>query len=134
MVNHPAVKFGRSTQRDETRFDQDRPAADPPATQPTATAIRDACRAIRRGSIERAEGILISAADTGEGDAAWLNLRGALYEARGDWRRARRFYGKAMRADRRFAAAEQNMRRWFELFTFGRTNWPVALGDEMPNP
>lgn len=63
-------------------------------------------------------------------DARWLNLMGVICESRGDWRRARRFYGKAMRADRGFAPAEQNMRRWYEMFTFGRTRWPVALGDD----
>jgi hypothetical protein len=56
---------------------------------------------------------------------------GVVCESRGEWRRARRFYGKAMRANRGFAPATQNMRRWFELFTFGRTSWPVALSDEL---
>ena len=102
-----------------------RPAAD------CSKAVQDACIAIRLGCLNEAGAILGSVGNRGRRDAAWLNLRGVVYEARGDWRRAHRFYGKAMRADRRFAPAEQNMRRWFELFTFGHTRWPVALGDEM---
>lgn len=92
-------------------------------------AVRDACFAIRRGCVDDAERILQSAAELGLHDAAWLNVMGVVHESRGDWCRARRFYGKAMRADRRFAPAEQNMRRWYELVTFGRTTWPIAFGD-----
>ncbi|HEY2586329.1 MAG TPA: response regulator [Tepidisphaeraceae bacterium] len=94
-----------------------------------AAAVRDASLAIRLRCFEDAERILESAGDAEVRDAAWLNLMGVVHESRGDWRRAKRFYGKAMRADRRFAPAEQNMRRWYELFTFGRTQWPVAMGD-----
>lgn len=95
-----------------------------------STALRDASLAIRLGCFDEAERMLRSADDAGLRDAAWLNLMGVVHESHGDWRRARRFYGKAMRADRSFAPAEQNMRRWYELFTFGRTRWPVALGDD----
>jgi hypothetical protein len=43
---------------------------------------------------------------------------------------ARRFYGRAIRADGKFAPAQQNMRRLYELTTFGHTTQHVALGDE----
>jgi hypothetical protein len=92
--------------------------------------VRDACLSLRLGRIGEAEAILRSIAACPPRHADWLNLMGVIYESHGDWRRARRFYGKAMRADRDFAPAKQNMRRWYELFTFGRTNLPVALGDE----
>ena len=99
-------------------------------TRECAAAVREASLAIRLGCFEEAERILESAGDSALRDAAWLNLMGVVHESRGDWRRARRCYGKAMRADRSFGPAEQNMRRWYELFTFGRTHWPVALGDD----
>jgi Flp pilus assembly protein TadD len=99
-------------------------------TTDRSTAVRDASLAIRLGCFEEAERMLRSAGDAGLRDAAWLNLMGVIHESRDDWRRARRFYGKAMRADRSFAPAEQNMRRWYEMSTFGRTKWLVALGDD----
>lgn len=102
---------------------------DGPATFRGAS-VRDASIAIRLGCFDEAEALLDQVADQHGRDAAWLNLMGVVCQARVDWRRAKRFYGKAMRADRSFVPAEQNMRRWFELFTFGRTNLAVALGDE----
>lgn len=92
-------------------------------------SLQEARIALRLGCIHEAEFVLNSIPGRVR-DAAWLNLMGVVHESRGNWRRARRFYGKAMRADRGFEPAEQNMRRWFELFTYGHTDWPVALGDE----
>lgn len=92
--------------------------------------LAEARAAVQLGRIEKAEAILLATAGRCAADAAWLNLMGVVCESRGDWRRARRFYGKAMRADRTFLAAERNMRRWYELSTYGRTEWPVGLGDE----
>ena len=65
-------------------------------------------------------------------DAEYLNLRGAVHEARCEWKLARMFYGKAIAADRRYAPAQQNMRRLYELHTCGRSELHVALGDERP--
>lgn len=106
------------------------PVQDAARTESSSRVVRDACLSLRLGRIGEAETILRSIAARPPRHADWLNLMGVIHEFRGDWRRARRCYGKAMRADRDFAPAEQNMRRWYELFTFGRTNLPVALGDE----
>lgn len=106
------------------------PAEEIARIEACSKAVRDASLSLRLGRIEEAETILHSIAGREPRHSACLNLMGVICESRGDWRRARRFYGKAMRADRSFAAAEQNMRRWYELFTFGRTKLPVALGDE----
>jgi hypothetical protein len=103
--------------------------ADEPATF-RGTSVRDVCVAIRLGCFDEAQALLRQIAGQHGRDAAWLNLMGVACEGRSDWRGAKRFYGKAMRADRSFVPAQQNMRRWFELFTFGRTNLAVALGDE----
>ena len=103
------------------------------ANEPTTfrgASVQDACIAIRLGCFDEAKALLRQIAGQHGRDAAWLNLMGVACEARSDWRGAKRFYGKAMRADRSFVPAEQNMRRWFELFTFGRTNLAVALGDD----
>jgi tetratricopeptide (TPR) repeat protein len=89
-----------------------------------------ACTAVRSGRLEEAKNLLEFATATSAADAGLLNLLGVVYEARRDWRQARKLYGRAIRADGKFAPARQNMRRWYELFTFGCTEYPILLGDE----
>ena len=86
--------------------------------------------ALRESDIAGAESLLMKAADLAQHDAAYFNLLGVLYESRRQWRLAKKFYGKAMRTDRKYESATQNMRRIYELETFGRSGEPVALGDE----
>lgn len=90
--------------------------------------------ALRESDIAGAESLLIKAADVAQHDAAYFNLLGVLYETRRQWRLAKKLYGKAMSTDRTYKPAEQNMRRIYELDTFGRSREPVALGDESPAP
>src|SRR5256885_11647514 len=93
------------------------------------TVLRDAVSAICDGNWDDAENALAHDPALIRNDAVRLNLLGIVFQARGQWRRARRFYGKAMRADRSYLPAEQNMRRLYELDTFGATNLPIALAD-----
>jgi len=86
--------------------------------------------ALRESDIAGAESLLMKAADLAQHDAAYFNLLGVLYEVRRQWRLAKKFYGKSMRTDRQYKPAAQNMRRIYELVTFGRSREPVALGDE----
>jgi DNA-binding response OmpR family regulator len=86
--------------------------------------------ALRESDIAGAESLLMKAADLAQHDAAYFNLLGVLYESRRQWRLAKKFYGKAMRTERKYEPAIQNMRRIYELDTFGRSGEPVALGDE----
>jgi 6-phosphogluconate dehydrogenase (decarboxylating) len=58
-----------------------------------------------------------------------LNLLGVLAELGGDYRKARKYYGRAIRARHDHEAAQQNMRRLFELNLFGATDEPLNLGD-----
>ena len=78
-----------------------------------------------------AEALLMRAAPLACDDAAFYNLAGLLWEARGDERAAKKFYGRAIRRDRKYPPAQQNMRRLYELRTFGHTRQCVALGDEL---
>jgi len=87
-------------------------------------------RAMRTSDFATAETLLMKAADLAERDAAYFNLLGILYESRRQWRLAQKFYGKAIRANRHYEPAQQNMRRIYELNTFGRSNELAALGDE----
>ena len=58
------------------------------------------------------------------------NLRGVLHEICGDLDGAKKAYGRAIKLDARHEAAQQNMRRIFELFNFGRSEEPLHLGDQ----
>ena len=60
-------------------------------------------------------------------DPAWLNLIGVIHELRRDWKNARRYYGRAIAIDGAYEPAQQNMRRLYELYTFGRSVEPIAL-------
>lgn len=92
--------------------------------------LLQACRAMRSAEWPEAEALLMHAAPLAGEDPAYWNLVGILWEVRGDTRAARRFYGRSIRADSRFAPAQQNMRRLFELDRFGHTRQVVALGDQ----
>lgn len=94
-----------------------------------AAFLRDACDALRLGRFNDVRVSLSRGGNRVAGDAAGLNLLGVLCEAGGERRAARRYYGQAIRADRRFGPAQQNMRRAYELDTLGRTDRPVAVGD-----
>jgi DNA-binding response OmpR family regulator len=87
-------------------------------------------KSLRESDIAGAEALLMKAVDLAQHDAAYFNLLGVIYEARRQWRLAKKFYGKAIRTDRNYETAQQNMRRIYELYTFGHSRQPVALGDE----
>ncbi|HVT89763.1 MAG TPA: response regulator [Tepidisphaeraceae bacterium] len=89
--------------------------------------------ALRESDVTHAESLLMKAADLAQHDAAYFNLLGVIYESRRQWRLARKFYGKAISTDGNYKSAQQNMRRIYELYEFGRSREPVALGDE-PEP
>ena len=57
------------------------------------------------------------------------NLRGVLHEICGDFDGAKKAYGRAIKLDSRHEAAQQNMRRIFDLFNFGRSEEPLHLGE-----
>jgi predicted amidohydrolase len=92
--------------------------------------IARAIAAIRTGQSEQAARLLAYHEDSLARDPAFLNLAGVLAEARGHQEAARRFYGLSIAIDPDHAAAQQNMRRLFELNTFGQSASRVALGDE----
>lgn len=59
-----------------------------------------------------------------------LNLAGVLFEMQEDYDRAKKLYGKAIQYGPYYEPAQQNMRRIFELFHFGSSQEPFAIGDE----
>lgn len=94
-----------------------------------ARVLQRACEELREGALKRAELIVRSLEDREEHDAVCLNLLGVFHEARQEWRLARHYYGKSVRADGGFKPARQNLRRLYEVDTFGTSDQPVAVGD-----
>ncbi len=58
------------------------------------------------------------------------NLQGVLHEIAGDYDSAKKSYGRAIKLDASHPAAQQNMRRIFELFNFGRSEEPLHYGEK----
>jgi tetratricopeptide (TPR) repeat protein len=91
--------------------------------------LDQACSAIRSGQFEEAIALLNSARSDASRDGFAWNLLGVAHECRKEWDQAKRCYGKAMLADPRLRAAQQNMQRMYELHTFGKTLEPLSLGE-----
>ena len=99
----------------------------------TSSPAPEVYTAIRLGLLDEAEAELLSIGALAANDARYLNLLGVICELRREWKLSRKFYGRAIRADRRFEPAQQNMRRLYELEILGSSIQPIALGDEQPN-
>ena len=59
-----------------------------------------------------------------------FNLAGVLAEVLEDYDKAKKYYGQAIKLDKNYEPAQQNMRRLFEVDHFGSSNEPVNLGDK----
>jgi DNA-binding response OmpR family regulator len=57
-----------------------------------------------------------------------FNLAGVLAELLNDVDKAKRYYGQAIKLNKNYEPAQQNMRRLFELQNFGRASEPLNLG------
>jgi Flp pilus assembly protein TadD len=56
-----------------------------------------------------------------------FNLVGVMLEMREEFEQAKRYYGQAIKLDKHFEPAQQNMRRIFELFNFGSSKEPINV-------
>ena len=93
--------------------------------------IADARTALREGKITLAEDALMRAAPlAGDDEPDFFNLLGLVHDSRCRWKSARAAYGRAIAGDRRYLPAQQNMKRLYELSTFGHTWQAPAFGDE----
>src|ERR1700724_3896596 len=57
-----------------------------------------------------------------------FNLAGVLAEMLDDYDKAKKYYGQAIKLNKNYEPAQQNMRRLFEAGHFGSSNEPVNLG------
>ena len=113
----------------EPGLDSPSPTVEPPETyEHVLSRVR---RSMRAEDFDNAESLLMKAADSkGQNSADYFNLLGILYEVQHKWRLAKKCYGRAMCANKRYEPAQANMRRIYELYTFGRSKQAVVLGDE----
>ena len=100
-----------------------------PACDRRDSLILDAALAIRMRHFDRAYEMLERFERVMTSDPAYLNLLGVIFEIRQDVATARRFYGLGICVDPAYQPAQSNMRRWYELTTFGHTRRKVDLGD-----
>ena len=89
-----------------------------------------ACAAVRAGRPDEAESILKEADDGLRRHAACLNLLGLVAELRGQWHVARKMWSLAARTDAQYQPPRRNLRRYYELFQWGRCRECAAFGDE----
>jgi DNA-binding response OmpR family regulator len=73
---------------------------------------------------------LVRALELNNKSAEGFNLAGVLFEMLEDYDRAKKYYGQAIKLDKSYEPAQQNMRRIYELFQFGSSKEPFVLGDD----
>jgi CheY-like chemotaxis protein len=114
-----------------TEPDPEPPAGGQGAPNPYSSVVSQIRRSLQLAEYTSAETMLSQVADRRElNSAEYFNLLGVLYEAQHKWRLARKCYGKAIAASRKYEPAQLNMRRMYELYAFGRSALPVSLGQD----
>lgn len=111
------------------------PATRPQAAEPVTTEsqfaanLTQAKRALNNLWFDEAE-VFLKQAIALRGDSAEArNLMGVLHELRNEHDASYREYKAALKADKHFEPAKHNMTRYYERFTFGRSEIPVDVGD-----
>ena len=85
-------------------------------------------RALKQEDLSSAQALLEVAADRRNKQAAeYFNLLGVLYETQRKWRLARKCYGRAISSNGKHEPSQANMRRLYELYTYGKSSQPVVL-------
>lgn len=108
-----------------------RPQAPEPVTAESqfASNLTRAKRALNNRWFDEAE-VFLKQAIALRGDSAEAhNLRGVLHELRDEHDASYRAYKAALKADKHFEPAQHNMTRYYERFTFGRSEIPVDTGE-----
>jgi Flp pilus assembly protein TadD len=72
---------------------------------------------------------LVKAMELNSKSVEAFNLAGVLAEMLDDTDRAKKYYGQAIKLDKNYEPAQQNMRRLFELQHFGASSEPFNIGE-----
>jgi len=94
-----------------------------------ADHIRTARRCLNLHLFAKAELHLANAFALNTRSAEAFNIAGVLAEVLGDYKGAKKNYGQAIRLNKTYEPAQQNMRRLFEVDHFGSSDEPVNLGE-----
>lgn len=92
--------------------------------------LRCAKRAINLRDFTAAKRDLIKALELNSDSPQAMNLVGVMLEMREEYEQAKRYYGQAIKLDKHFEPAQQNMRRMFELFNFGSSEEPINTDNQ----
>jgi DNA-binding NtrC family response regulator len=87
-------------------------------------------RCLNQSAFAMARLHLVKALEFNAKSAEAYNLAGVLAEVLEEYDQAKRYYGHAIRLDKNYEPAQQNMRRLFEVDHFGSSKEPVNLGDK----
>jgi FixJ family two-component response regulator len=87
-------------------------------------------RCLNLGAFRKARLHLVKALELNPNSVEAFNLAGVLAEINEDYSQAKKCYGQAIRLDKQYEPAQQNMRRLFEVEHFGSSKEPVNLGGE----
>ena len=85
-------------------------------------------RCLNLRSFAKARIHLLKALELNTKSVEAFNLAGVLAEMLEDVDKARKYYGQAIKLDKNYEPAQQNMRRLFELQHFGSSSEPFNLG------
>ena len=104
------------------------PAA-PPVAPEFAASLSGAKLALNGRRFAEAEALLRKAIALRVDSAEGHNLMGVLHELREEHDESFREYRAAIKADKHYEPARHNIARFYERFTFGRTEIPLDAGD-----
>jgi Tfp pilus assembly protein PilF len=93
-----------------------------------ARVMSRAKRALNLRAFDEADVFLKEAVALDPHSAEAHNLAGVVHESRNRHDEAYRAYRAALKADRHYEPAKHNMTRYYERFTFGRSDVPVDTG------
>ena len=85
-------------------------------------------RSLNLRSFAKARIHLVKALELNGKSVEAFNLAGVLAELLDDVDKAKKYYGQAIKLDKNYEPAQQNMRRLFELQNFGSSSEPLNLG------
>jgi FixJ family two-component response regulator len=104
------------------------PQKDPPAESFNAHIVA-AKRYLNLRSFATARIHLVKALELNTKSVEAFNLAGVLAEMLDDVDKSKKYYGQAIKLNKNYEPAQQNMRRLFELQNFGASSEPVNLGE-----
>ena len=106
-----------------------KPVPRPPSPETFDAHVEAAKRLINLRQFTQAREQIAKALEIRTDSVEVFNLGGVLFEMLEDYDRAKRYYGQAIRLNKNYEPAQQNMRRIYELFQFGSSKEPFNLGE-----